>query len=244
MRIAVAGGTGLVGSLVVAEVRERGHEAVVLARSTGVDLTTGAGIRRALEGVDVVIDTSNVDTLKRSVSMAFFEAVTRHLLEAERATGVGRHVVLSIVGVDRVDFGYYAGKLRQEELALAGATPATVLRSTQFYEFAGQLLDRSGRVVVVPRMLTQPVAAREVAAALVDLATHERPGPAYVVSGPEQQWMHDLVKRLTQARSEQRWIVKLRLLGAAGKGMTSGGLLPEGSDLSGKQSFDEWLETQ
>jgi uncharacterized protein YbjT (DUF2867 family) len=244
MRIAVAGGTGLVGSLVVAEVRERGHEAVVLARSTGVDLTTGDGVRRALEGVDVVIDTSNVDTLKRSVSVAFFEGVTRHLLEAEQAAGVGRHVVLSIVGVDRVDFGYYAGKLRQEELAQAGAIPTTVLRSTQFYEFAGQLLDRSGRLVIVPRMLSKPVAAREVAHALVDLATHDRPDPAYVVSGPEQHWMHDLVRRLAKARSQRRWIVKLRLLGAAGRGMVSGGLLPEGSDLTGKQSFDDWLETQ
>src|SRR6478672_10907419 len=148
MRIAVAGGTGLVGSLVVAEVRQRGHESVVLARSTGVDLTTGEGLRDALEGVDVVIDASNVDTLKRRVSVAFFEAVTGHLLKAEQAMGVGRHVVLSIVGVDRVDFGYYAGKVRQEEMARDGAIPATVLRSTQFYEFAGQLLERSGRVVI------------------------------------------------------------------------------------------------
>jgi uncharacterized protein YbjT (DUF2867 family) len=208
-----------------------------------VDLTTGEGVRAALEGVDVVIDASNVDTLKRAESVAFFEAATTHLLEAEQATGVRRHIVLSIVGADRVDFGYYAGKVRQEEIALAGAIPATVLRSTQFYEFAGQLLDRSGRVVVVPKMWSQPVAAREVANALVDLATEDRPGSTQVISGPEQHWMHDLVTRVAAARSQQRWIVKLRLPGAAGKGMVSGGLLPEGSDLSGKQSFDEWLES-
>lgn len=244
MKIAVAGGTGLVGSLVVDEVRERGHEAVVLARSTGVDLTTGEGACRALEGVDVVIDTSNVDTLKRSESVAFLSAVTRHLLEAEQATGVGHHVVLSVVGADRVDFGYYAGKVRQEEIALTGPIPATVLRSTQFFEFAGQLLDRSGRWVIVPKMLTQPVAAREVASALVDLATDIEPGRTHVISGPEQHWMHDLVKRLAEARSKRRWIIRLRLIGAAGKGMVSGGLLPEGSDLNGKQTFDDWLETQ
>ena len=152
--------------------------------------------------------------------------------------------MLSIVGADRVDFGYYAGKVRQEEIALAGAIPATVLRSTQFHEFAGQLLDRSRRLVIVPKMLSQPVAAREVASALVDLATDDRPGQTLVISGPEQHWMHDLVRRLAKARSQRRWIIKPRLLGAAGKGMVSGGLLPEGSDLNGKQSFDEWLETQ
>jgi len=119
-----------------------------------------------------------------------------------------------------------------------------VLRSTQFFEFAGQLLDRSGRWVIVPKMLTQPVAAREVASALVDLATDIEPGRTHVISGPEQHWMHDLVKRLAEARSKRRWIIRLRLIGAAGKGMVSGGLLPEGSDLNGKQTFDDWLETQ
>ena len=244
MKIAVAGGTGLVGSLVVDEVRERGHEAVVLARSTGVDLTTGEGACRALEGVDVVIDTSNVDTLKRSESVAFLSAVTRHLLEAEQATGVGHHV-------RAVGRRGRSGRLRllRRQGPAGGDRPhwpdsghgAAV---EQFFEFAGQLLDRSGRWVIVPKMLTQPVAAREVASALVDLATDIEPGRTHVISGPEQHWMHDLVKRLAEARSKRRWIIRLRLIGAAGKGMVSGGLLPEGSDLNGKQTFDDWLETQ
>ena len=120
MRIAVAGGTGTVGRAVVAELARTGHESVVLAPSTGVDLTTGAGLAGALEGVDAVIDVSNAAVWTREASESFFTAVTEHLLEACVADGVRHLVVLSIVGADVVDLDYYYGKRRQEELVQAG----------------------------------------------------------------------------------------------------------------------------
>ncbi len=140
MRIAVAGGTGLVGSRTVAALGEAGHEAVVLARSRGTDLTTGAGLDAALVGVEAVIDVSNVATLRGSRATAFFEAAGGHLSAAAARAGVRHLVTLSIVGVDRVPLGYYRAKLRQEQLALRGPVPATVLRSAQFHEFAEQFL--------------------------------------------------------------------------------------------------------
>jgi uncharacterized protein YbjT (DUF2867 family) len=240
-RIAVAGGTGMVGRHVVDRCRELGHEPVVLARSLGVDVTTGVGLASALAGVDAVVDVTNVTTLSRRTAVAFFESATTHLLAAEQAAGVAHHVVLSIVGVDRVDFGYYLGKRRQEELALGGPVPASVLRATQFHEFPGQLLDRGGPVAIIPAMLSQPVAAREVAEALVDLAVGDAVGLAAELGGPEQHQMSDLVRRVRDARGWRRPVWAVRLPGRAAAGMAKGGLLPGPGARTGRQTFAEWL---
>ncbi len=169
-KIAVAGGTGWVGRRVVESVRALGAEPVVIARSTGVDLTTGTGLEEALAGVDAVIDVSNIVTQSRRRATEFFEASTRHLLRAEERRGVGHHVLLSIVGIDRVGLGYYQAKLAQEEFVRHSEVPWTILRATQFHEFAAQMLG-DGPVALIPSMLSQPVAAQEVADELVRLAT-------------------------------------------------------------------------
>src|SRR3954453_5846199 len=153
MRVAVAGGTGIVGRHVVAGLRAAGVAPVILARSAGVDITSGAGLDVALRDVDALIDTSNTRSGRKKRAIAFFEAGTNRLLEAGERAGIRRHVILSIVGADRVDFGYYFGKRAQEAMALGSGRPVVILRSTQMYEMAGQLIDRSpGPFVVVPRM--------------------------------------------------------------------------------------------
>lgn len=242
MRIAIAGGTGVVGRHVTERVRELGHEPVVLARSAGVDLTTGTGLPEALAGVETVIDVCNVTTLSKAKSVAFFETTTTHLLDVEQAAGVGHHVVLSIVGCDKVDFGYYFGKRRQEELALSGPVPASVLRATQFHEFPGQIMDRGGPIAVVPKMLSQPIAAREVGEALVDLALAPPVGRAPDLAGPEQHQMADLVRRVRDARGSRRPVIAIRLPGKVGKGLANGSLLPTEDGPRGRQTFDEWLK--
>lgn len=241
MRIAVAGGTGAVGRLVVEAARAHGDEPVVLARSVGADVVTGNGLSEALTGADVVIDVSNVSTMRRTTAEAFFDAASRNLLAAGQAAGVGHHIALSIVGIDRVNLGYYAGKRRQEELVLAGPVPATVLRATQFHEFALQLLERSGPLPLVPVMRSQPVAAREVAAALVRAAHQPPAGMAPELAGPEQHLMPDLVRRVLRAQGRRRPVVPLRLPGAAGTAMASGGLMPTTAGPRGTQTFDQWL---
>ena len=243
MHIAVAGGTGLVGKMVVDAVRASGDTPVVLARSTGVDLTTGAGLDAALVDASAVIDVSNIVTTNKSKAVAFFQAATTTLLAAEERAGITHHVVLSIVGVDRVGWGYYRGKLRQEELALSGRVPATVLRATQFHEFAAQMLDRGGPVAIAPRMLCQPIAAREVAAALVETCRDAPLGQAPELAGPEQLQMSDMVCQLLKARGGHRLVVPLRLPGAAGKAMAGGALLPIADGPRGTQTFTQWLST-
>ncbi|NUT57281.1 MAG: NAD(P)H-binding protein, partial [Agromyces sp.] len=138
MRIAVAGGTGTVGRHAVEAARGRGHEVVVLTRSNGIDLVSGTGLDEALRGVDVVIDASNLVSTSAKKTSAFFTTVTRNLLAAEERAGVRHHVSLSIVGVDRAPYGYYAAKIAQERAVEAGAVPWTILRAMQFHEFAGQ----------------------------------------------------------------------------------------------------------
>ena len=242
MRIAVAGGTGVVGEHVVAAAAAAGHEPVVLARSHGVDVTTGQGLKPALAGAAAVIDVSNVSTTSRRRSVAFFTAATEHLLAAGQEVGVGHYVALSIVGVDQVDFGYYEGKRVQEELVLSGPLPASVLRATQFHEFAGQVLARiRGPVALVPRMRTQPVAAREVATALVAMATSPAVGRAPELAGPDVHDLVDLARQVVRVIGQRRPVVPVRLPGATGRAMATGALLPTRPGPRGKQTFASWL---
>ena len=242
MRIAVAGGTGVVGQHVVTALEGAGHQAVVLARSRGVDVTTGAGLDAALDGVDGVIDVTNIPTTGRKASTAFFEAASRHLLDSGRRAGIGHHVTLSVVGCDRVDFGYYIGKRRQEELVLDGRVPASVLRATQFFEFAQQFTGRSWLPAVVPRMRTQPIAAGEVAAELVGLVTGPPVGRAPDLAGPREEQLVDMVRRLRRQGASRRLVVPLTLPGRTGRAMAGGALLPEGPGPRGRQTFADWLQ--
>ena len=241
-RVAVAGGTGMVGRMVVERLHATGHVPIVLARSQRVDVRTGAGLDDALAGVSAIVDVTNVTTTRRSKALAFFGAGTRNLLDAAVRAGVVHHVVLSIVGCDRVDLGYYEGKRRQEELALAGPVPATVLRATQFHEFPAQLLARvPGPLVLAPRMRTQPVAAAEVAAELARLAVGPAVGQAPELAGPEVHEMPDLVRQVLRATGRRRPAVPVRIPGAVGKAMATGALLPTGDGPRGRQTFAEWL---
>lgn len=243
MRIAVAGGTGVVGRQVVEVATERGHRAVVLSRSRGVDLATGAGVAGRLRGVEAVIDTSNQTSQRRVRAEAFFGDVTRRLLAAGAEAGVGHHVALSIVGIDVVDTGYYAGKRLQERLVLDGAVPGSVLRATQFHEFAEQVLGfaRVGGFSLVPRMTSQPIAAREVAEHLVGLAEAGPSGRVPDLAGPEVHEMVTLARRVAAGR---RRVVPVRLPGAAGRAMRTGGLLPTGPGPRGRLGFDAWLSAR
>jgi len=244
MRVVVAGGTGVVGRHVTERLREAGHAPVVLSRSHGVDVTSGAGLVAALSGADAVIDVSNVMTTRASVARKFFTSATRQLLSAGRRAGVTHHVALSIIGVDRVDRGYYVGKRAQEDAVLGPDAhgTGTVLRAAQFHEFAGQVLDRTrGPIAVVPRMRTQPLAAREVAAALVELAAGPPVGMAPELAEPQEHELIDLARRVLAARGQRRLVLNPRLPGAAGRALAHGAVLPAGPRHLGRQTFDQWL---
>ncbi len=236
MHIAVAGGTGVVGRFVVERARQEGHEVAVLSRTKGVDLTTGAGLDTALRPGSVVIDVANVQALGARKSARFFELATRNLLSAEQRVGAAHHVALSIVGIDRVKIGYYQGKLRQEEVISSGAVPWTVLRATQFHEFTAQVAARTpGPFVAAPRMRSQTVAAREVAAELVRLATGDPVGRAPDLAGPEVGYLPDQVRSFLRSRGSYRLVLPVPIPGPRD------GLLPTADGPRGRQTFAEWL---
>ena len=243
MRIAIAGGTGTVGRHAVDAARERGHEVIVLTRSNGVDLVSGEGLDEALRGVDAVIDTSNTASLSRRKAAAFFTTVTRNLLGAERTAGVRHHVALSIVGIDRAPYGYYAAKLAQEGAVETGGVPWTILRSMQFHEFAGQMLD--GLAIAgmhfAPRVRTQPVAAREVGERLVELAEGAPAGHAPELAGPREERLEDMIRRLAHATGVTGPIITVSLPTKQFAAMRRGETLPGPDAVLGRQTFDEWV---
>lgn len=243
MRIAVAGGTGAVGRHVVEVARQRGHEAIVLARAQGVDLVSGAGLAGRLAEVDAVIDVTSVGTQSAAASRAFFGGVTSRLLEAEESAGVGHHVALSIVGATSAPYGYYAGKALQEELVAAGRVPWTILRATQFHEFAGQMYERFhvGPFALVPTMVSQPVAAREVAERLVGLVEAGPVGRAADLAGPEELRMADMVRAWLDATGTRARVVRFPLPGGFGKAMRDGTILAGAEADRGTQTFADWL---
>ncbi|MCS5497032.1 SDR family oxidoreductase [Cnuibacter physcomitrellae] len=243
MRIAVAGGTGTVGRHVVDAARRRGHEVTTLSRATGTDLTTGTGLVEALRGTDAVIDATSISTQSAKASETFFRTVTSHLLEAERSAGVDHHLALSIVGSDRAPFGYYAGKAAQERLVSAGGTPWTILRATQFHEFAAQIYRQIafGPISLVPKMISQPVAARDVGLRLVELAEHGPSGHAPDLAGPEVLRMGDMVRDYARATGDTGPIWEVPLPGGFGRALRDGTLLAGPGATLGTQTFGDWI---
>jgi uncharacterized protein YbjT (DUF2867 family) len=243
-RIAVAGGTGLVGRKTVTALERAGHEVVVLARSRGVDLTTGEGLDAALAGVRVVVDVTNAPDSDATATLAFFETEAQQLRAAEARAGVEHHVLLSILGVDRVEGNaHYAGKRRQEELVEAGDTPSTILRAAQFFEFAEMVVSwtRQGDTARIAPLLLQPVAALDVAETLSEIALAAPQGRAPDLAGPEPQDLVDMTRRVLAARGETLELIPSWQAGPFGVEMAGEVLLPGPGARFGPTTFDAWL---
>ena len=243
MRIAVAGGTGLVGRHVVEALREAGHDPVVIARARGVDLQTGEGLADMLQGCEAAVDVTNTATIDAEAARGFFGGVTRNLLAAEHEAGVRHHVVLSIVGLDRVEGnGHYAGKRLQEQIAREDDLPSTIVRATQFFEFAEMVVGwtRRGDSALLPPLLIQPLAPRDLARVLAERATARPLDATLEVAGPEPQDLVDMARRALAARGET---LRLRpsWRGPFGTEMAGEALLPAGQAITTPTTFDEWL---
>ncbi|GEP48619.1 SDR family oxidoreductase [Microbacterium saccharophilum] len=247
MRIAVAGATGTVGRHIVAAVEAQGDEVIPVTRSAGIDLLTRAGLERALDGVDAVVDAVNVSTLSAEKAAEFFATATGNLGSAARAAGAANVVLLSIVGIDRNPHGYYAGKVAQERALIESGAPATIVRATQFHEFAAQIAGRAriGPLPLAPTGRVQPIAAAEVGIHLARTAAQPPHGLAPDLAGPREEALDDMVRRWwSHAHGRRGWIPSIALPGAQMKGMRAGLNLPGPDAVLGTQTFDEWLSAQ
>ena len=244
MRVAVVGGTGLVGRQTVEVLRTKGHEPVVVARSTGVDVATGDGLDAALQGAAAVVDVVSSELTDRAAAEQFFAAETENLLAAEQRAGVGHHVLLSIVGIDAVEGNaHYAGKRVQEALVSAGAIPWTIVAATQFFDFGAQVAGwtRSGDTAVVPPLLVQPVAVADVADVLADVAVGKPLGRTIQVAGPETHDLVDMARRTLTARGDRVRLVASWRESPLGVEMAGEVLLPDDGARIAPTTFETWL---
>jgi len=245
MKIVVIGGTGLIGSKLVAKFREHGHEAVAASPDSGVNTITGEGLAQVLTGAAVVVDVSNSPSFEDAAVLEFFQTSTRHLLAAEVAAGVRHHVALSIVGLERVpDSGYFRAKLAQEALIKASPVPYSIVRATQFFEFVKSIAAAAteGETVRVAPVLIQPIAADDVARAVGKVAVGEPLNGTLEVAGPEELRFDALVQRGLSARNDPRPVVadpRARYFGAQ---LTERALVPGSGARLGEIHFADWAQ--
>ena len=244
MKIVVIGGTGLIGTKLARNLRERGHDVLAASPNTGVDTITREGLAKAVDGADVVVDVANAPVWEDKAVLEFFETSGRNLLAAEAAAGVRHHVALSIVGSERLpDNGYFRAKLAQENLIKASAIPYTILRATQFFEFVGGIAQSAtvGEEIRLSPALIQPIAAEDVALALADVAVAPPVNGTVEVAGPEAMPLDELVGRFLRATKDTRKVVPDVHARYFGGLLSDRTLTPGANPRIGAIRFEDWL---
>src|ERR1700719_3728887 len=244
MKIVVIGGTGLIGSKTVAILRQGGHEVLAASPNSGVNTITGAGLKEALVGAQVVIDLTNSPSFEDKAVLEFFETSGRNLLAAEAAAGVRHHVALSIVGTDRTpENGYFRAKIAQEKLIEASGIPYTIIRATQFLEFLGTIAATSaeGNMIRLSPGLFQPIAADDVAAIVADVALAAPRSGIVEIARPERAPFTEIIARYLKTVGDPREVVSDPEARYWDGRVEERSLVPLGEAPLGRIGFDEWL---
>jgi uncharacterized protein YbjT (DUF2867 family) len=245
MKIVIVGGTGLIGSLLAVELRARGLEVLPVSPSTGVNAMTGEGVGRALRGSDVVVDVTNSPTFDDAGVLEFFTRTTVNLLTAERDAGVKHHVLLSIVGAERLSqSGYFRAKTEQEALVRESGIPFSVIHATQFFEFITSIAEAAtvGRVARLPHALMQPISAIDVAFAVGRTAAGEPINGMFEIAGPLQYGMDDLVQTTLESMGDDRAVVTDPDARYFNQHLEIGDLLPSDDAEIFSMTLDDWLK--
>ena len=245
MKIVVIGGTGLIGSKVVTKLTALGHEALAAAPNTGVNTITGEGLAEALEGAQVVVDMANSPSFEDQAVMDFFQTAGKNLIAAEAAAGVKLHVALSVVGTEHLQgSGYFRAKLAQEALIKSGPIPYTLLHATQFMEFLRGIAQSAadGDTVQLSHAYIQPMAAEDVADAVVEAALAPAANGTVEVGGPEKFHMDELIARVLEFDKDPRKVVTDPDAPYFGVKLEEGSLIPGPDAKLGATKFDWWIE--
>jgi uncharacterized protein YbjT (DUF2867 family) len=246
MKVVIIGGTGLIGSKLVARLREQGHEAVPASPNTGVNTLTGEGLADVLAGAVVVVDVSNSPSFDDAAVLEFFETSTTNLLAAEAAAGVGHHVALSVVGCDRMpDSGYFRAKVAQERLIRNSPIPHSIVRATQFFEFVKRIADDAtdGNTVRIAPVLFQPIAAEDVAERVARVVVSAPVNTVVEIAGPRQFRFDELIRLALAARQDPRTVIADPHARYFGTELGERTLVPASDPRLGEIHFEEWLGT-
>ena len=244
MKIIVIGGTGLIGSKVVSKLREQGHDAVPASPDTGVNTITGAGLPEVLVGASVVVDVSNSPSFEDAAVLTFFEASTRNLLAAEAKAGVRHHVVLSVVGTERLSAsGYLRAKIAQEKLTRSSSIPYSIVHATQFFECVKSIADAAtvGNTVRLAPVLIQPMAAKDVASAISRVAVGAPVNGVVEIAGPQQFRLDEFVRLGLDARHDPRTVIADPHARYFGAELGERTLVPGDTATLAETRFEDWL---
>jgi uncharacterized protein YbjT (DUF2867 family) len=252
LKIVVIGGTGLIGSKLVTNLTQHGHDAIPASPRLGINAITGEGLAAALDGAAVVIDVSNSPNFEYATALEFFERSTHNLLSAERAARVGHHVALSVVGTEKLwqngdptttTAGYFRAKQTQEEVIAASGIPYSIVHATQFFEFIKGIADQAteGETVRVPAVLFQPMAADDVAAGVGRVAVNEPTSGVVEIGGPEQFRFEEPIRRVLAAANDPREVVTDAAAGYYGIPVEERTLVPGDGARLGEIRLDVWV---
>jgi len=242
MKIAVIGGTGLIGSQVVTILNANGHEAVPHSPSTGLDLLTGRGLPEALRGADVLVNLTNSPTFD-DASLGFFRSTMDNLLAAATAAGLGHAVILSIVGADEVPgLAYYRAKVLQEDILKSGPVPYSIVRATQFFEFIDAAVSETAdeKTVRLPATLVQPIASAEVAEEVAEVSMGHPLHGTRNIAGPDVFALDELGKITLAAHGDHRIVVTDNGAGTFAATPHDALIAKDGAVIA-KTTYQEWL---
>ena len=244
MKIVIIGGTGLIGTKLVNNLRQQGHQVVVASPSRGINSVTGEGLAAALVGAQVVVDVTNSPSWEDKAVLEFFETSTRNLLAAEAVAGVRHHIALSVVGTERLlASGFFRAKLAQEKLIQASPIPYTIVRATQFFEFVGSIANSAtdGQTVRLPSALLQPIVSDDVATALAGVAVAEPLNSMVELAGPEAIPLDEVVRQFLKANRDPRTVITDEQAIYFGIPLKQRSLVPDGTPRLGATHFEAWL---
>ncbi len=244
MRVVVAGATGRIGSRTVARLRDHGVEVVSVSRSQGVDVTTGEGLPQALRGADVVVDVTDTPSRTELASAQFFGTATGNLLQAAAGAGTEHYVVLSVVGAERAQAGYFRAKLLQEEQARRSPIPHSVVRATPFFESVDALSrsDVHADGVHVSPARTRPASLDDVAVTVAHVAVGIPLIGLLEVGGPEEFRLNELAATLLASRGDDRAVIADPYAPFFGAVLEERTLLPGGEAHVGHGTLAQWLK--
>lgn len=244
MKIVIFGGSGLIGSRLVKNLRDLGNEVIAASPRSGVNAITGEGLAAALAGAQVVVDVMNSPDWEDAAVLKFFDTSTRNLLAEGMKAGVGHHIALSVVGTDRLqESGFFRAKLVQEQLIIASGAPYTIVRATQFFEFIGAIAQAGtkGQEVMLPPALMQPMSADDVAAAMTDYALGAPLNKIVEIAGPEALGIDEAARRFLAATGDLRHVVTDTQAPYYGVKVSQRSLMPDSAARLGPTCFDAWL---